>query len=83
MGTFAVCNIGTKRKEWVKHPHFRSERVRAQKGLIEIMNTLLETYLEQIDKYLKVMPISERADIVKEIKSEMQEIGRASCRERV
>ena len=39
-----------------------------------IRDSLLETYLEQIDKYLKVMPISERADIVKEIKSEMQEL---------
>ena len=38
------------------------------------MNTLLENYLEQIDRYLKAMPISERTDIVKEIKSEMQEL---------
>lgn len=38
------------------------------------MNTVLEKYLEQIEKYLKVMPISERTDIIKEIKSEMQEL---------
>lgn len=38
------------------------------------MDMLLEKYLDQIDRYLRVLPVSERADIIKEIKSEMQEL---------
>lgn len=39
-----------------------------------MMNKILDDYLEKIDKYLKPMPVSERIDIVKEIKSEMHEL---------
>lgn len=38
------------------------------------MNTILETYLETIDKHLKPLPTSERVDIVKEIKSSILEM---------
>ncbi len=36
--------------------------------------TILNDYLEKIEKYLKPLPVSERVDIVKEIKSEMLEL---------
>lgn len=38
------------------------------------MDTIMNNYLEKIDKYLKPMSASERLDIVKEIKSEMLEL---------
>lgn len=38
------------------------------------MEKLLNDYLEKIEKYLKPLPVSERVDIVKEIKSEMLEL---------
>ena len=34
----------------------------------------LNEYLEKIEKYLKLLIVSERVDIVKEIKSEMLEL---------
>ena len=45
------------------------------------MERILNSYLEKIEKYLKPLPVSERVDIVKEIKSEMFELeneGRTS-----
>ena len=42
------------------------------------MEKTLNEYLEKIEKYLKPMAISERVDIVKEIKSEMLEL-QGSC----
>ena len=36
--------------------------------------TILNDYLEKIEKYLKPLPVSERVDIVKEIKSKMLEL---------
>lgn len=38
------------------------------------MEKTLESYLEKIEGYLKPIPISERVDIVREIKSEIQEL---------
>ncbi len=38
------------------------------------MDTALELYLEKIDRRLRPMPLSERADIVREIKSGMLEL---------
>lgn len=38
------------------------------------MDTRLNEYLEQIEKNLKPLPVSERVDIVQEIKSEMEEL---------
>ena len=38
------------------------------------MEKILNDYLEKIEKYLKPLPVSERVDIVKEIKSEMLEL---------
>lgn len=38
------------------------------------METTLENYLERVERYLRPMPVSERVDIVKEIKSEMLEL---------
>lgn len=38
------------------------------------MNNCLNEYLNKIDKYLKPMQASERADIINEIKSEMVEL---------
>ena len=38
------------------------------------METNLLNYLEKIDKYLKPIGAAERADIINEIKSEMQEL---------
>lgn len=38
------------------------------------MNNILNDYLEKIDRYLKPLPVSERIDIVKEIKSQMAEL---------
>lgn len=38
------------------------------------MERILNNYLEKIEKYLKPLPVSERVDIVKEIKSEMLEL---------
>lgn len=38
------------------------------------MEKVLNDYLEKIEKYLKPLPVSERVDIVKEIKSEMLEL---------
>lgn len=35
------------------------------------MEKILNSYLEKIERYLKPLPVSERVDIVKEIKSEM------------
>lgn len=34
----------------------------------------LEMYLEKVDKYLKPIPLSERLDIIKEIKSHIEEL---------
>lgn len=41
------------------------------------MEKALNNYLEAIEKYLKPLPVSERIDIVKEIKSEMLELQRS------
>lgn len=41
------------------------------------MDRLLEQYLEQVDRRLRPMAVSERADIVREIKSGMQELEAA------
>lgn len=41
------------------------------------MDARLNAYLEQIEKNLKPLPVSERVDIVQEIKSEMQELSGA------
>ena len=38
------------------------------------MNQSLEKYLTAVDRHLKPLPFSERADIVKEIKSTMLEM---------
>lgn len=38
------------------------------------MDKILNDYLEKIEKYLKPLPVSERVDIVKEIKSEILEL---------
>ena len=38
------------------------------------MDAVLNEYLEQVERYLKPMAVSERVDIVKEIKSEMLEL---------
>lgn len=38
------------------------------------MEKILNDYLETIEKYLKPLPVSERVDIVKEIKSEILEL---------
>ena len=38
------------------------------------MEKILNDYLEKIEKYLKHLPVSERVDIVKEIKSEILEL---------
>ena len=38
------------------------------------MEKVLNNYLEVIERYLKPLPVSERVDIVKEIKSEMLEL---------
>lgn len=38
------------------------------------MEKILNSYLEQIENYLKPLPVSERIDIVKEIKSEILEL---------
>lgn len=38
------------------------------------MNEYLNAYLDKVDRYLKTMPASERADIINEIKSEMVEL---------
>ena len=38
------------------------------------MEKILNDYLEKIEKYLKPLPVSERVDIVKEIKSEILEL---------
>lgn len=40
------------------------------------MEKILNSYLEKIDRYLKPLPVSERVDIVKEIKSEILELQR-------
>lgn len=40
------------------------------------MNRDLEKYLDSVDKYLKSVPISERVDIVKEIKASILEMER-------
>ena len=38
------------------------------------MEKVLNEYLEKMEKYLKPIAVSERVDIIKEIKSEMQEL---------
>lgn len=38
------------------------------------MEKILNDYLEKIEKYLKPLPVSERVDIVKEIKSEILDL---------
>ena len=38
------------------------------------MDSSLSLYLDKVDRYLKPMPASERADIINEIKSEMMEL---------
>lgn len=38
------------------------------------MEKTLESYLEKIESYLKPIAVSERVDIIREIKSEMQEL---------
>lgn len=41
------------------------------------MERILEDYLEKMEKYLKPVAVSERIDIIKEIKSEMLELQNA------
>ena len=41
------------------------------------MEKTLDSYLEKIERHLKPLPVSERVDIVKEIKSEMSELQNA------
>lgn len=38
------------------------------------MEKVLNEYLEKMEKYLRPIAVSERVDIIKEIKSEMQEL---------
>ena len=38
------------------------------------MEQALDAYLDRIDRHLRPMPVSERADIIREIKSEMLEL---------
>lgn len=38
------------------------------------MDAKLEKYLDTVDKHLKPLPVSERVDIVKEVKASMQEM---------
>lgn len=38
------------------------------------MEKVLESYLEKVSKYLKRIPVAERADIIKEIESDMYEL---------
>lgn len=38
------------------------------------MDTILSSYLDKTDRYLKPMPASERSDIIQEIKSEISEL---------
>ncbi len=38
------------------------------------MDRILNEYLEKIDKYLKKVPVTDRVDIINEIKSEMTEL---------
>lgn len=38
------------------------------------MTQILNDYLEKVDKYLRPLPVAERADIIGEIKSEMTEL---------
>lgn len=38
------------------------------------MKKILDNYLEKMEKYLRPVPVSERIDIINEIKSEMQEL---------
>ena len=38
------------------------------------MDSLRNDYLNKIDKYLRPLPASERADIINEIKSQMMEL---------
>lgn len=38
------------------------------------MDTILSSYLDKTDRYLKPMPDSERSDIIQEIKSEISEL---------
>lgn len=38
------------------------------------MNQLMNDYLDRIDRYLRPIPASERADIINEIKSQMMEL---------
>ena len=44
------------------------------------MNTKLEKYLDTVDKYLRPLPVSERVDIVKEIKSSILEMENAGVK---
>lgn len=41
------------------------------------MEMTLNAYLEKVEKYLKPLPLSERVDIVQEIKSEILELQTA------
>lgn len=38
------------------------------------MNQLMSDYLDMVDRYLRPLPASERADIISEIKSQMMEL---------
>ena len=38
------------------------------------MNTAANTYLEKVDRYLRPLPLSERTDMIQEIKSEIAEL---------
>ena len=44
------------------------------------MDAKLEKYLDTVDKHLKPLPVSERVDIVKEVKASMQEMQAAEVR---
>lgn len=39
------------------------------------MDKILNDYLEKVDKYLKPMKVTDRMDIIKEIESDMAELG--------
>ena len=39
------------------------------------MDKILNDYLEKVDKYLKPVKVTDRMDIIKEIESDMAELG--------
>ncbi len=43
------------------------------------MDQIMNAYLEKIDRYLRPLPLSERTDIINEIKSQMMELKAGNC----